>query len=134
MPDQQLRVSYDDDVHILTIRTENRGVTSTSLEHDFDVVADLDSEDCPCKVVALEFLNPSDYLPLGVHGYDEQNDTLLIGLKEGASSVEANGDLVAYWEPDSYHPEDHTLLGVELLSARKWLTSIPNAPQPLRTT
>ena len=71
MRKQQLRISYDDDVSILNIMTANRGVTSTSLRHDFDVIADLASEDSPSKVVGLEILNPTDYLPLGTHGYDE---------------------------------------------------------------
>ena len=121
MPKQQLHISYDSDVKILNIMTSNRGVTSTSLRRDYDVIADLASENSPSKVVGLEILNPTDYLPLGTHGYDEETDTLLLGSKEGATSVEANGDLVAYWKPDPHDPKDHTLLGVEVLSARKWL-------------
>ena len=118
---EQLRISYDPDVRILNITTANRGVTSTSLAHDYDVIADLSSEESPSKVVGLEILNPIDYLPLGTHGYDEKTDTLLLGLKEDATSVEANGDLVAYWKPDPDDPDDYTLLGVGVLSARKWL-------------
>ena len=121
MPKQELHISYDSDVKILNIMTSNRGVTSTSLRRDYDVIADLASENSPSKVVGLEILNPTDYLPLGTHGYDEETDTLLLGSKEGATSVEANGDLVAYWEPDPHDSQDHTLLGVEVRSARKWL-------------
>ena len=121
MPEQQLRISYDTDVRTLNIMTANRGVTSTSLAHDYDVIADLFSEESSSKVVGLEILNPIDYLPLGTHGYDEKTDILLLGLKEDATSVEANGDLVAYWKPDPHDPDDYTLLGVDVLSARKWL-------------
>ena len=47
MASQRLRISYDADVQILNITTANRGVTSTSLDHDYDVIADLSSEHSP---------------------------------------------------------------------------------------
>ena len=129
MPEHQLRVSYDPDVRMLNITTADRGVTSTSLEHDYDVIADLDSEDSPCKVAALEILDPSNYLPFGTHGCNERTDTLLFGSKEEATTVEANGDLVAYWKPDLRDPAGSYIpLGVEVLSARKWLTGAPICP------
>ena len=134
MPEQQLRISYDADVRILNITTANRGVTSTSLDHDYDVIADLSSEHSPSKAVALEILDPINYLPLGTHGYDEETDTLLLGSKEGATSVEVNGDLAAYWKPDPDDPHDYVLLGVEVMSAGKWLTGALTAPQSVHIT
>ena len=134
MPEQLLRISYDPDVCILNITTANRGVTSTSLDHDYDVIADLSSEHSPSKVVALEILDPINYLPLGARGYDEETDTLLLGSKEGATSVEANGDLAAYWKPDPDDPDDYILLGVEVMSAGKWLTGALTAPQSVHIT
>ena len=126
MPEQQLRISYDPDVKILNITTENRGVTSTSLEHDYDVIADLDSEESPSKVVALEILDPINYFPLGANGYDTEADTLLFGSKDGATDIQTNGDLVAYWKLDPDDPNDYIPLGVEVLSARKWLSDALN--------
>ena len=131
MPKQHVRVSFNPDVKILDVTTENRGVISTSLEHDFDVIADLATEEVPTKVVGLQVMNPSEYLPLGIYGYDDQANTLTFGSKQGATDVKTNGDLVAYWAPDPYDPNDYTLLGVEVLSARKWLTNAINIPSPL---
>ena len=126
MPNQHLRVSYDSDVHILNIISGERGITSTSLEGDFDVIADLTSEEAPSKVVALEILDPVNYFPLGTSGYDAGADTLLFGSKDGATVAETNGYLVAYWKPDPDDPNDYIPLGVEVLSARKWLSDALN--------
>ena len=121
-----LKVTYDADVRILNILTADRGVTSTSLEHDDRVVADLATGDCYSKVVALEVLSPHAYLPLGKRGYDSAADTLLFGSKEGATIVAANGPLVSYWMPDPDDPDAfHIPLGVEVLSASKWLCDVP---------
>ena len=130
MPSQYLRVAYDPaDVCILNISTGERSITSTSLEHEYDVIAELTAEEGPSKVVALEILDPFNYFPLGTSGYDADADTLLFGSKDGATAVETNGYLVAYWKPDPDDPNDYIPLGVEVLSARKWLNQALNPPQ-----
>ena len=81
----KLRASYDNEANSLLVRSYRRGVTSTTLEHDWDVILDLATASQHSKVVAVEVLGASAYLPLGSKGYDPESDTLVLGTRQGAN-------------------------------------------------
>ena len=118
-----LYVSYDREEDSLRITTENTGMDATSLDPQWWVVLDLAAEKGVCNVVGLEVLSASTYLPLGKRGYDHEADVLLLGTKDGATTILENGDLVVYWKPDpeDSSPDECTPVGVEVRSAKKWL-------------
>ena len=130
----RLRASYDNEANSLLVRSYRRGVTSTTLEHHWDVILDLTTDYQHSKVAAVEVLGGSAYLPLGRKGYDPKTDTLMLGTRDGATEIDALGDLVAYWKPDPIDPnETYIALGVEIRSARKWLGGLPGPVRPTET-
>ena len=127
----KLKASYDNEANSLLVRSYKRGVTSTTLEHDWDVILDLATENQHSKVVAVEVLHASAYLPLGRKGYDPETDTLMLGTREGATEIDVLGDLVAYWKPDPVDPSEiYIALGLEVRSARRWLGGLAGPVRP----
>ena len=122
----RLEVRYWPESDILTIDTGTPHVGCASLDWPDEVVVDLATEDKYSKVVGVEVRGATAWLPLGKMGYDQEADTLMLGKKEGATVVVAHGHLVAYWkpDPDDFDGKFYIPLGIEVLSARKWLGSL----------
>ena len=78
------------------------------------------------KPVSLEVMYFREhYMPLGTNAdYSPETDTLVFGDgKDRATQVEENGDLVAYWYPDT-GPDDLDLVAVALRNASKHVASV----------
>ena len=81
------------------------------------------------KPVSLEIMYFREYyMPLGTNAdYSPETDTLVFGDgKDRATHVEENGDLVAYWYPDT-GPDDLDLVAVALRNASKYVASAMDA-------
>ena len=80
------------------------------------------------KAAELEVIGIDAWLPLGKRGYCQETDTLTFGhRRETATVVAENGDLVAYWRPDEYHPHDLTPIAVDLRNASQHLAPVIEA-------
>ena len=101
---------------------ERRDIGAIDLEYDPYVVIDLPPDDGR-KPVALEVLWVSSYLPLETNEkYCAETDTLTIGDElETATLIAENGDLVLYWRPDGYYPDDMTAIAIDIRNASKHL-------------
>ena len=115
----RLEKSYDPEVDVLSLRTGEAEATCSSLDDDPDVVLSLAHDET--RVVGLEVLGASAYLPLGKCGYDVESDTLTLGvaLSDEAFTKE-NGDIVSYWREFPGEPNMYPV-GVALRQASKHL-------------
>ena len=77
------------------------------------------------EAVGVEVSGFSVYLPLRRPDYCESADTLTIGARrETATLVAENGDLVAYWRPDEFAPDDLEPFAVDLRNASRHLAPL----------
>ena len=86
----------------------------------------VDTPEGSYKPVTLEIMHFREYyMPLGTNAdYSPETDTLVLGDgKDRATRVEENGDLVAYWYPDT-GPDDLDLVAVALRNASKHVASV----------
>ena len=116
-----LRTYYGDNIIALT--TDDRGDGCHHVEGWPWVIIDTPDSD-EYNPVALEIMFIDSHMPLETNGgYCSGTDTLVIGKsKDTATLVKRNGDLVAYWSPEEYDPDDLSLVAVALHNASKHLT------------
>ncbi len=124
----RLDKSYDPEVDALSLRTGELEATSTSLDDDPDVVLSLAHDGS--RVVGVEVLGASAYLPLGKRCYDMEADTLTFGVTlSDAAFTKEDGDLVTYWREFQGEPILYPV-GVTLRRASTHLASIYRGPVP----
>ena len=116
-----LKVHYDPECDAIGADYEQPHRATYELTTVGMVMIDLPDEDS-YEAVGLEVFAISAWLPLGKRGYCVETDTLTIGHGvETATVVAENGDLVAYWAPDEYDPDDLSPIAVDLRNASKHL-------------
>ncbi len=121
-----LRTSCFDDCISLSISEGGHSCYGGSCDVGGAII-DFPDPDCECegkyKPKALEMLFVSGLMPLETKDrYCSDTDTLVFGKgKNTATMVERNGDLVAYWAPDEYDPDDLDLVAFDLENASKHL-------------
>lgn len=127
-----LRVHYDPECDAIGLDYKQPHRVTYELATVGMVMVDVPDEDS-YEAVGLEVFAISSWLPLGKRDYCEETDTLTIGRgAETATLVAENGDLVAYWRPDEYDPDDLTPIAVDLRNASKHLAPVIEAmSQPL---
>ncbi len=122
-----LRVHYDPECDAIGADYEQPHRATYELATVGMVMIDLPNEDS-YEAVGLEVFAISAWLPLGKRGYCAKTDTLTIGHGvETATVVAENGDLVAYWAPDEYDPDDLSPIAVDLRNASKHLVPVMEA-------
>lgn len=101
---------------------ERRDTGAIDLEYDPYVVIDLPPDDGK-KPVSVEVLWVSSHLPLETNEkYCVETDTLTIGDElETATLIAENGDLILYWRPDDYYPDELTAIAIDIRNASKHL-------------
>ena len=113
----KLIAHYDPECDALGLHSGQPRSVSSTLATDVNIVIDLSNKERR-KIVALEVLGISGYLPLGKAGYCEQTDTLTFGSEiKTATLVVKNGDLIAYWRSDNLPPISMEPVAVDLKNA-----------------
>ena len=126
-----LKVHYDREADIVTVRTGRTPSAGSSLEDTMHVVVETG-----CKgdhdVVGIIVIGASSYLaphfvpyqrkhPLS--HYDKESDTLFLGTvtSDPAMISQAGEYLTAYWELDELDENDFNIIGVAFRNAAKHL-------------
>ena len=94
---------------------------------NWSIIFHVPEDESRCAV-ELEVIGISAWLPLGKRAYCKETDTLTFGNgTETATVIAENGDLIAYWRPDEYDPDDLTPIAVDLRNASKHLAPVIEA-------
>ena len=118
-----LRISFDLQDQIFSLRSTPRSQDSASVLSAPGVVVDFPTEDSN-KPVGLEVLGFGAILPLGKMDYSAITDTQSFGDKDSATSIVENEDLLAYFGPQPDDPDYLYLVAVELRNASKHLAPL----------
>lgn len=113
-----MRIHYDDEVDVLSMRKEGSSGVFESLYYDCGVAVELATEDGH-DIAGLLIEGASAFLPLGERGYDAESDTLRLGrIVADADLVTENGDLIAYWQTSDIAPDEYyDAIGVAIRNA-----------------
>ena len=127
-----LKAHYDPDIDAISLYYDQPTCGGYEVAEDWSIILHVPEDESRCAA-ELEVFTISAWLPLGKRDYCEETDTLTIGHgTETATVVAENGDLVAYWRPDEYDPDDLTPIAVDLRNASKHLAPVIEAmSQPL---
>lgn len=119
-----LKVHYDPECDAIGLHYNQPSGATYELEKVGMVMIDLPDESS-YEAIALEVIGISAWLPLGKRAYCRETDTLTFGDGVKTATVVAeNSDLVAYWGPDEYDPDDLTPIAVDLRNASKHLAPV----------
>ena len=120
----ELRSHYDPGIDAVSWHYEQPSCGGYEVAENWSIILHVPDDESRCAV-ELEVIGISAWLPLGKRGYCAETDTLTIGCGvETATVVAENGDLVAYWAPDEYDPDDLSPIAVDLRNASKHLAPV----------
>ena len=123
---------YDPEIDAISLHYSQPTCGGYEVAENWSIILHVPEKESRCAA-ELEVIGISSWLPLGKRDYCEETDTLTIGRGADTATVIAeNGDLVAYWRPDEYDPDDLTPIAVDLRNASKHLAPVIEAmSQPL---
>ena len=120
----ELRSHYDPDIDAVSWYYGQPSCGGYEVAESWSIILHVPDDESHCAV-ELEVIGIGAWLPLGKRGYCAETDTLTIGRDvETATVVAENGDLVAYWAPDEYDPDDLSPIAVDLRNASKHLAPV----------
>ncbi len=123
----ELRSHYDPDIDAVSWYYDQPSSGGYEVAQNWSIILHVPDDESH-RAVELEVIGISPWLPLGKRGYCAKTDTLTIGHGvETATVVAENGDLVAYWAPDEYDPDDLSPIAVDLRNASKHLAPVMEA-------
>ena len=133
-----LKVGYDQEFNVLSIRTGERVVSGASLMHTADIVVDIKTQG-GYAIEGLTIIGASAYLsPYFIPeqpqepnqavkdnpyaSYDQDTDTLTLGAAANDPTLKLEGEhFVGHWQPDELDDTDFDIIGVSLRDASKHL-------------
>ena len=123
---------YDPEIDAVSLHYGQPTCGGYEVTENWSIILHVPEDESRCAA-ELEVIAISAWLPLGKRGYCAETDTLTFGRgAETATIVAENGDLIAYWRPDEYDPDDLVAIAVDLRNASKHLAPVIAAmPQAL---
>ena len=123
---------YDPEIDAVSLHYGQPTCGGYEVAENWSIILHVPEDESRCAA-ELEVIGISAWLPLGKRGYCAETDTLTFGrFAETATVVAENGDLIAYWRPDEYDPDDLVAIAVDLRNASKHLAPVIAAmPQAL---
>ena len=116
-----MRVIYDEEVDVLRLIYNQAAIETKPFVRGPFAALEVAKDR---KVVDVEVVGASAYLPLG-RGYDAENDVLTIGeTTDDPDMVTENGDFVGYWEVYERGPGLIVAIGVAIRRASVHLAPV----------
>lgn len=118
---------YDPEIDAVSLHYDQPTYGGYEVAENWSIILHV-PEDESHRAAELEVIGIRAWLPLGKRGYCKDTDTLTFGYgSENATVIAENGDLIAYWRPDEYDPNDLTPIAVDLRNASKHLVPVIEA-------